>query len=119
MKIHLYQIVISIISTIMIYQGVSRYIKGKSSQTLLKVLVRIVVWGGMAFISLFPSFTTVLARIIGIEGNINAAILTGFLLIFLMLFKLLSLIEKLEQDISQVTRKESLQELTNSIKKTN
>lgn len=117
MKLHIYQIAISIISAIMIYSGITDYVKGKSSQTILKVLARVIVWGGMAFIALFPSFTNVLADIIGMAGNINAVILTGFILVFLMIFKLLSAIEKLEQQMSEVTRKDSLQELNNLINK--
>ena len=111
MKFHIYQAVISIISAIMIYQGIAKYVKGGTSQTFLKVLIRIIVWGGMALIAIFPSFTNVLANVIGMAGNINAVILTGFILIFLMIFKLLSAIEKLEQGLSEVTRKEALKEI--------
>lgn len=110
-KIHLYQIVITAIATIMIYQGIVNFIKGKTSQTFLKLLIRITVWGGMALIALFPNFTNTLAKIIGLQGNINAVILTGFILIFLIIFKLLSAIERLEQQISEVTRKESLKDI--------
>jgi hypothetical protein len=113
MKIHLYQIAISIISSMMIYQGIARYLKGKSGQTLFKVLVRVIVWGGMAIITLYPNFTNNLAAIIGMQGNINAVILTGFILVFLMIFKLLSAIERLEQSLSEVTRKEALGNLKN------
>jgi hypothetical protein len=89
----------------------SNFVKGKSGQTFLKVFSRVAIWGGMALIALFPRFTIVLARIIGLEGNINAVILTGFILIFLIIFKMLSTIEKLEQQISEIVRKESLKEI--------
>lgn len=111
MKIHIYQIAVSIISALMIYQGIVRYIKGQSGQTFYKLSIRIVVWGSMALIALFPSFTNILAKIVGLQGNINAVILTGFLLIFFMIFKLLSAIERLEQNLSEVTRKEALGEI--------
>jgi hypothetical protein len=65
----------------------------------------------MALIATFPKITNSIAEIIGIEGNINAVILIGFLLIFLMIFKLLSAIERLEQQVSEVTRTESLKKL--------
>jgi len=95
----------------MIYKGVASYVKGETGQTFLKVSVRVIVWGGMALIAIFPDFTNVLAKAIGMVGNINAVILTGFLLIFLIIFKLLSAIEKLEQGLSEVTRKEALNEI--------
>jgi hypothetical protein len=51
-------------------------------------------------------------------------LLTGFLFVFLIIFKLLSAIEKLEQNISELTRKEALneahdriEELKNQLKK--
>lgn len=112
MSLHLYQVAVIIVSVVMIYQGVSNFIKGKGRQTFFKVFVRVVVWGGMALVATFPSFTNFLANVIGMEGNMNAIILTGFILIFLMIFRLLSAIERLEQNISEVTRRETLKEIT-------
>ncbi|PJA86613.1 MAG: hypothetical protein CO141_03825 [Candidatus Moranbacteria bacterium CG_4_9_14_3_um_filter_42_9] len=111
MTIHIYQIIVVGISVVMIYSGIESLVRGKSGQTLTKLLIRIFVWGGMSLIALFPSFTNILASLVGLQGNINAVILTVFLLIFLMIFKLLSAIERLEQSISELTRKESLEEI--------
>ncbi len=111
MKVHLYQIAVSLIALFMIYQGVENFIKGKKNQTLLKLFTRIIVWGGMAAIAIFPDLSATIAHIIGIEGNINAVILIGFLFIFLLIFKLLSTIERLEQDLSAITRNEALKEI--------
>ena len=111
MKIHLYQVVVVVIAAYMILSGINDFIKGKTSQTLIKVSTRIVVWGGMALIAIFPNFTNMFASAIGMQGNINAVILTGFLLIFLLIFKLLSAIERLEQNISELTRNEALKKL--------
>ena len=110
-----YQIIILIIAVAMIYQGLSNFFKGKDHQTLLKIGVRIIVWGGMAAIVVFPELTDVLASFIGISGNINAVILTGFILVFLMIFKLLSAIERLEQQMTLITRNESLSHLPPSV----
>ncbi len=107
-----YQIAILAISCLMIFFGLEKFIKRKPGQSVLKLLVRIVVWGGMAAVALFPSLTNQLAQFIGIEGNINAVVLTGFLLVFLMIFKILSVVERIEQDITRLTRKEALQKLS-------
>lgn len=112
MKIHIYQLAVSVISAIMIYKGFENYIKGRNGQTILKLAVRVMVWGGMTIIALFPTFTNVLASTIGMEGNINAIILTGFILVFLMIFKLLSAIERLEQALSEVTRKDAIKDIS-------
>ena len=111
MPFHLYQIAITLIAVFMVYQGVNNFIKGINHPTILKLLVRIVVWGGMAVVALYPEVTVLLAKFIGIEGNLNAVILTGFILVFLMIFKLLSAIERVESQLSDVFRKDALKEI--------
>ncbi len=110
-NIHFYQIAIVILSVVMIYQGFERFSKREKGQNFTKFFVRIVVWGGMIVAVLFPEFTDQLAKFMGIEDNINAVILVGFLLVFLMVFKLLSAIERLEQQISEITRTASLKDI--------
>ena len=111
MKIHLYQIIIICISSVMLFQGAKEFFKRETGQTFLKFAVRVIVWGGMGLVAVYPNSTMHFAKLIGIEGNINAVILTGFLLVFLLIFKLLSAIEKIEQNISELTRKEALSHL--------
>ena len=108
MKIQLYQIIIVGISSVMLFQGTKEFFKRESGQTVLKLLVRIIVWGGMGIVAVYPNSTQIVARLLGIEQNINAVIITGFLLVYLIIFKLLSAIEKIEQNISELTRKEAL-----------
>lgn len=108
MKVHLYQVVVVAIASVMLFQGIKEFVKREAGQTVIKLAVRILVWGGMALVAVYPNFTWYLSKIIGIEDNINAVMLTGFLFVFLIIFKLLSAIEKLEQNISEITRKEAL-----------
>lgn len=110
MRFQFYQYVVVAVSSVMLYKGIREFAKRESGQTFLKLLVRLMVWGGMALVAIYPDFTTILARFIGMEGNINAVILTGFLMVFLLIFKLLSAIEKIEQNISELTRREALKE---------
>ncbi|CAK8715776.1 hypothetical protein H206_01520 [Candidatus Electrothrix aarhusensis] len=108
MKIHLYQVIVVGISSVMLYLGIKEFINRETGQTLLKLSVRLAVWGGMGLIAVYPDFTLVIARIMGVVDNFNAVVLMGFLMVFLMLFKLLSAIEKIEQNVSEITRKEAL-----------
>lgn len=103
-----YQIVILFIAIFMIYGGIERFFRHQTGQTLLKLGARLFVWGSMALIVVFPALSNTLANLIGIEGNVNAVILTGFILVFLMIFKLLSAIERIEQQMTVITRNESL-----------
>ena len=109
--LRLYQIVVIIIAAIMLYQGFERFVKRDPSQTLLKFFVRLVIWGGMGAVALFPPISAVIAKFIGIEEDTNAVILTGFLLVFLMIFKLLSAIEKLEKRFTEFVRKDALKKV--------
>jgi len=109
--LHLYQAVVAILAISMIYQGFVRYIRRESSQTILKFLVRLVIWGGMITVTLFPDVTNWFAKVIGLQGNINAVILTGFLFVFLIIFKLLSSIERLEKQVSILTRQDALENI--------
>lgn len=111
MKIHLYQVVMLGISVVMLFRGWKNYRKKETGQTSLKLLVRLMVWGGMALLAIYPNSTRIVAKILGVEDNINAAVMIGFLLVFLIIFKLLSAIEKIEQNISEITRREALSHL--------
>jgi hypothetical protein len=111
MKIHLYQVVIVGISSVMLFLGVKEYVRHETGQTFLKLAVRVVVWGGMGLVAIYPNMTIIFARFLGIEGNMNAVMIIGFLMVFLMIFKLLSAIEKIEQNVSELTRKEALSHL--------
>ena len=71
----------------------------------------------MALIAIFPDFTYYFSMIVGIEDNITAVIVTGFLFVFLIIFKLLSAIEKMEQNISELTRRDSLRDAHDRIEK--
>ena len=108
MSLHLYQIVLLALAAFMIFQGGKKYFEKENNQTFIKFLVRVIVWGGMAAIAAFPNLSNQVASVIGIEGNINAVVLVGFILIFLIVFKLLSAIETLEQQISLLVRKDAI-----------
>ncbi len=109
----LYQIVVVFVSAIMLFTGIKEFVKRESGQTFLKLMVRVTVWGGMALIAIYPNFTVYVARFIGIVDNMNAVILTGFVMVFLIIFKLLSAIEKMEQNVSELTRKIAFWEAKN------
>uniref|UniRef100_UPI004056A120 DUF2304 family protein n=1 Tax=Candidatus Electronema sp. TaxID=2698783 RepID=UPI004056A120 len=107
---HLYQVVMVAISSVMLYLGIKEFANRETGQTLLKLSVRVTVWGGMTLIAIYPDSTLFIARVLGVVDNFNAVVMMGFLLVFMLIFKLLSAIEKVEQNISELTRKEALSE---------
>ena len=100
MKINLYQIIIVTISSVMLFQGIKEFVKRESGQTFLKFMVRVVVWGGMAIIAVYPNSMAFVSRILGFKENMNAVVIIGFLLIFIIIFRLLRAIERIEQNIA-------------------
>ena len=104
MKINLYQIIIVAISSVMLFLGTKEFVKRESGQTFLKFMVRIVVWGGMALIAIYPDSMAHVSRILGFKENMNAVVIIGFLLIFTMIFRLLRAIERIEQNIAILSR---------------
>ena len=83
MKVNLYQIIILVVSSVMLFQGTKEFVKRESGQTFLKFMVRILVWGGMAIIAVYPDSMLVIARVLGFKDNMNAVIIIGFVLIFI------------------------------------
>jgi hypothetical protein len=108
-----YQFIVVALSLVMIGFGMDRYMRGGKSQTLLKLLVRFVVWGGLLIITIFPTVTYDIAHLLGIEGNVNAVMMIAFLLVFLLIFKILSVIERIEHQITLLTRDDALRHIRN------
>ena len=107
----LYQIGLLVLSLAMLVQGIAKFVSRQPRQSFLKLLLRVVVWGGMAALAVMPSLTSRLARVVGLEENTQAVILTGFLLVFLIIFKILSVVERIERDISVLARHDALKSL--------
>ena len=93
------------------YTALLKFLKRETGQTFLKFAVRVIVWGGMGIVAIYPNATRMIAHFMGFEENMTAVMIIGFVLVFLIIFKLLSAIEKIEQNISELTRREALKEL--------
>jgi len=117
MELYLYQIIAVSISIVMIYIGISNFVQRKAGQTLFKLIIRLIIWGGVAVIALFPQITNIVANAIGMKGNINAVILISIIFILLMIFKLLSAIENLERQVSDIVRAMALRDIEKYEKK--
>lgn len=114
MKIYMfniYQIVIALVSLAMIFTRSAKLIKGESSQTFLKFFMTVFVWSGVLFFSLFPDLAQLISKKLGMGDSLNTLIFSAFVVIFLILFKILNIIEKIERNISGLVREEALKSI--------
>ncbi len=111
--ISIYQIILGTISIFFLVQRSLRFIRKERGQSLFKLLATIIIWGSIFIFSFFPNIAHTISRNLGLGENLNTLIFSGFVFVFLLIFKLLDQIEKLERNISEIVRKEALRELNN------
>jgi hypothetical protein len=72
------------------------------------VLIFLFAAVGVVFV-LFPELTTKLANALGVNRGINLIFYTGFLILFFLVLKLYVRSKKLEQNLTELVRKISLE----------
>ena len=106
-----FQIILIIISISFLFSGLWKFIRREQNQTFFKVVYTTLIWGSVLFLSIFPDHLRVLSIKFGLGENLNTIIFIGFVLVFMAIFKLLNSVEKLEQTISELVRKDALNDL--------
>jgi hypothetical protein len=72
------------------------------------VLIFLFAGVGIVFV-LFPELTTKLAKAVGVNRGVNLIFYTGFLILFFLVLKLYVRSKKLEQNLTELVRKISLE----------
>lgn len=105
------QVVLVLISLFFLGNRIVKYIRKERTQTVFKLLLTLIIWGGILFTSLFPELVHAISRNIGLGENLNTLIFFGFVVVFVILFKLLSSFESLERQLTEIVRREALKDL--------
>lgn len=111
MRIPLVNLVLVLVSGLFLIKGVIKFFKREERQTFFKLFSYLVIWGSIMVFGLFPSSSRSVSQFLGFGDNLNTLIFCGFIVVFMALFKLVNSVEHLEQNFSEIVRREALQKL--------
>jgi hypothetical protein len=106
--ISIYRIILAVIAALFLANGVWKFLRKEKGQTIFKFLVTLIVWINIFSFAIFPGISHTLSAKLGLGENLNTLIFTGFVVIFVIIFKIISILERIERDISEIVRKEAL-----------
>jgi len=112
-RVSFYQIILAAVAIAFMYTGLVKFIRKEKKQTIIKLLATIFIWGSVLLFAIFPRLPHIVSRDLGFGENLNTLIFVGFVVVLMIIFKLLTIIERLERDISEIVRKEALKKLSN------
>lgn len=115
MNISIYQIILGLLSLIFIINSIMKFVKKESVQTLFKLITTLAIWISIFSFAIFPRLSHAISMKLGLGENLNTLIFIGFVVIFIILFKPLNTLERIEQNISEIVRKEALSKLEKEI----
>lgn len=109
--IPLARIVLITISFLIIINQLIRFYKKEKGQTYFKLISTLFIWISILLISALPNIASFVSSKLGFGDNLNTLIFIGFIVVFLLVFKLLDIIERLERNITEIVRKQALKEI--------
>ncbi len=116
MKLSMYQWIITFIAAYFIGDRFTRFIRREKTQSLFKFLTIAFLWLCIIAITDIPSFSSWISHMMGLgDKDGNSIILIGFVAVFLILLRMLSIIERIERNITDLVRRDALEDLTKSV----
>jgi hypothetical protein len=107
-NITIYQIGLAVVASYMAGRGLLRFIRRETSQSLFKMLAIVGIWGGIGAVALFPEIAHFIRTKMGFGDNFNTIIFIAFVILFSLFFRILSIIERIELQLTEIIRKEAL-----------
>ncbi len=105
-----YQLILSLIALVFIYSNGKNLLKTRNVKFLLPTLI----FAGILALSLFPSLAHLMSSTLGLGENLNTLIFTGFVIVYIMMFKVFRSVEEIKRDITQIVQKQALKDFENS-----
>jgi hypothetical protein len=111
MSITSLSLILLVFSLYSIVERLVKFVRKEQNQSAFKLVATIFIWGGISYIALFPIRVRQLSEKLGFGDNLNTLIFFGFIIVFFILFRLLSILEKNERLLTEIIRKEALKDL--------
>lgn len=109
--VSLFQFAIAAISLGFLASAWLKFIRREQRQTIFKLLTNNLVWFAILLFAIFPQITHIISARLGFGESLNTLIFIGFVFVFMILFKIITMIERVERNISEIVRNETLSKL--------
>lgn len=115
MILSLYQIIGTLIAIMAIILALLRFREGK--MTIGTLSLWILIWIGVIYVSLSPGTTNLFASFAGIGRGLDVVLILGLFLSYYLMFRVYTMIEKMEKEITELVRELALQKEDSKKKK--
>ena len=102
----LYQILVAIVAILAIFLVFDRFRRKRTS--IPTFLMWVVLWVLIAIFAIMPETSNVLAKIIGIGRGLDLILIFAIIGSYYLIFRVYLKLEKIEQDITELVRKISM-----------
>lgn len=82
--------------------------------SLQELILWTVFWFSVAFLVLFPDTTSYAANLVGVGRGVDLVIYISILILFYLMFRALSKLDKVEKDVTRIVRRVALEDGQNT-----
>src|SRR6266567_4195421 len=100
--VFIFRIIMAAISVGFLATSWIKFIRREQRQTIFKLLANNLVWFGILVFSLVPQATHNISQKLGFGESLNTFIFSGFVIVFMIIFKIINMIERTERNISEI-----------------
>ncbi|MBI4836199.1 MAG: DUF2304 domain-containing protein [Candidatus Abawacabacteria bacterium] len=108
MEFSLINLIAPLFALIMIANGISYF--RRDQRTWRELLTWTFIWGGFGFLGAWPGSVDRLSGFLGIKSGLNVLIFSAIVILFYIVFQLITAYENLEMRLTKVIREQALKD---------